>query len=874
MANEKNQRKWSAKVGAGQYTLEEKRNTDFTALRDEMTADGITYSEWQNLMRAKGLNDSQINDVWAGRGMSASAVNPLTDPSATPAEVARYKAELTPEMQAQFERTQAAQQLQAKNQPLLDGYGTTMGMTWAGNGQARADQLTNNQAQTAYDTQYADRSQALATQMSQMGQYAYGQDLGALNTYTGQLQGISQQNNAYLGGLGQQYQALSTPLQSTTQWQGDLTSQAAQAYADPAAVQAQMQGLSMLQGSAGGALNVNYAGLDPNAYANVNSAMNSLQGGVNGDWDVNYGQLDPAAYANVNASMEGLRGAGEGRLNVNYNALNAASTNAVNGNIQRLSETGQGAMDFSLSDADPAAYAMLMAAGGDARDVYYGKQDIQRDSEALGHQRKALGDLYGIAGGSNDVAVGQLDPEAYAAQKSALSQYGALTNPEVTDAERFIYEKERLGAEQSERANREANMASLRQRGMGGSGMELTNTALANQQTSQNRLLGDLGANAAAVARSMQALQGYGALSTDMVNSSNQLASANMDRRFAGLSGYGAQANIMADDAFDVNKVNQATRMQGLGLTADINDSLLSMGVDVSKANQSTRLQGMTNAGALANQDLQQRAGVAMNNSNMQLQGYQSLGAVANQSLGQQAAVATNNMDRRYSSANSLGNMANQSLGQQAQVATANSDRQLSAQNAYTTQAGNARNSSFNEAFSRGSAADQTAQYNRTTSLDVSMFNDKFNQQERDSSWGRSTDLVNANLATGAQNAGLAGNQFNASTGVTATNWDRYGQTVAAQDNANTRLYNGQSNQTVRQQDLINQTRSDNSDMLSQYGGYIGQQMTANGGTAAATDGFWTAKAGSEAASSATQAAIAQAEAGKETSLLWGAVSW
>src|SRR5262249_53176880 len=139
-----------------------------------------------------------------------------------------------------------------------------------------------------------------------------------------------------------------------------------------------------------------------------------------------------------------------------------------------------------------------------------------------------------------------------------------LTNPEVTAQERFIYEQQRMNAEQSERANRAAVMTNLRQRGMSGSGMELTDAALANQQVGQNRLLADLGAHSNAIGRAMTALQGQAGLSSTLNSQANALGLQNAANQLGALTNYAGlgadvatsnmnrqlQAQAMASDAY------------------------------------------------------------------------------------------------------------------------------------------------------------------------------------------------------------------------------------------------------------------------------------------------------------------------------------
>lgn len=241
----------------------------------------------------------------------------------------------------------------------------------------------------------------------------------------------------------------------------------------------------------------------------------------------------------------------------------------------------QGDLVSQAAQADPQALAAQNNALGFLSGAMNGSLDYESqaalayaDPRYLAMRDQGLSDLYGVSQGSKDVLPGQLDPEAYGAAMDALHQFGDLTDPRVTDAERFLYEQARQAQELDERALSAARMSDLRRRGMAGSGAELTQGALDSQRISQNRLLSDLGAGANAINRSMTALQGYGNLSSVLNNQANALASANSDRQLSALGSYTAGSAQAADASFDqaykrgvaadtASANNQATRLQG-----------------------------------------------------------------------------------------------------------------------------------------------------------------------------------------------------------------------------------------------------------------------------------------------------------------------
>lgn len=154
-----------------------------------------------------------------------------------------------------------------------------------------------------------NQTQALLGQLGTATTNANNFDWGNLGNYTNQINALSASNQGYMNNLGSAYQSMAQPLQSQVSWQGDLTSQAAQAYADPAAIAAQYAALSQLQGIAGGSLDVSLSGnegygqllnyahggnqLDPWSVV----GMKDLKDVYGGSLDLKPGQTDPAAYA-------------------------------------------------------------------------------------------------------------------------------------------------------------------------------------------------------------------------------------------------------------------------------------------------------------------------------------------------------------------------------------------------------------------------------------------------------------------------------------------------------------------------------------------------------------------------------------------------
>lgn len=251
---------------------------------------------------------------------------------------------------------------------------------------------------------------------------------------------------------------------------------------------------------------------------------------------------------------------------------------------------GGGSLDYTAQQAQLYQAALTLAAS---------------NGTDVNHEYQALQNLTGIGQGSLDVVNGANSPEAFAAQKSALTQLGNLTTPERTAQEEFLYEQQRLQEEQQQRSSRAAVMSNLRARGMSGSGLELTNQLGSDQITSENRLLGDLGTQATAVQRAMAALQNYGGLSTDMVSQGNQIAQGNQQTRLGGST---AQAQLASNirgqsdnmSMFNAGQSNQVA-VANAGF-ANSNSQFNAHESNVASANnQSTRLAGYQGAAQEAN---------------------------------------------------------------------------------------------------------------------------------------------------------------------------------------------------------------------------------------------------------------------------------
>jgi len=655
----------------------------------------------------------------------------------------------------------------AENQAEIDRL-TKLGET---TNQQNADLLTQMQqridGQSMADAAYINESRGLVNELGGYTDTANGFDWANLASYQQGIGGINSANDALMGNYGQAYQQMSPQLQSTLQAQM-LQSQAAQAYADPGDVAAQRRSAARLEGIAGGANDVNFYSLP---------GMSDLQGAYQGENDVNFSSIDGTRDLQNMA-----RGSGD------IQQWDVAGLNS-------LIDMGNGGSDLSVWGID--GYGSLVAASNGANNINFagldGVSDLKRAYQGSQDVNfaglKGASDLEAAYRGAQDVHVGQEDPEAYAAMQDALGQYKSLTDPRVTDAERFLYEQARQNQERDERANRSAVLTSQRMRGLGGGASELADAAIGGAQVSRNRLLSDLGANAQAINRAQESLQGYAGLSSTMSAQANDVAQQNANNRLGALGQYmGLSTNVAQSNAenrlnalgqytnlsTDVAKNNVNNQLEALynrtGLSSDTNQfnvntrrgaltSAAGIGSDIARANQSTRA-GAT--GQYANLS----TNVALNNADNRLQALSDY-------TGYGVNVNNNNMDRRSRGA------------ADASAATAELRRQ-----------------GFDETYKRGTAADQTAQFNETNRVDVQKYNQDYTQKERDAAWGRTTDYALTGLSANRDKATNLGSINTAQREANKSTFERNAGLVTAKDTVNTRGNTLQNKTTDRSLDL------------------------------------------------------------------------
>jgi hypothetical protein len=287
----------------------------------------------------------------------------------------------------------------------------------------------------------------------------------------------------------------------------------------------------------------------PGAIAGANrrdqELLNQAQGYVN-----DFQNTSGGIYNDLQGTFSGL--------NASDQALIDSLKSSYAGNVLPESAAAQAYADPASIAAENQALAALTGAANGSLNVSTNPADLAR-------QQQSYDQLQAAAGGSLDAFT---NPEDLARQRQASEKLWGLTDPEMTAQERFLMEKFRQEEEHGRQAAMDAALRNLSARGQLGSGGEIGAMLGAQQTTSQNRMLQDLGAQANAVTRSQNALGLYSDLATQMRNASDAMTSGNMNRREGAMEGAGTMATNMrnASDALSTANANrQEGAMEGAG---------------------------------------------------------------------------------------------------------------------------------------------------------------------------------------------------------------------------------------------------------------------------------------------------------------------
>lgn len=574
-----------------------------------------------------------------------------------------------------------------------------------------------------------------------------------IDAQVGRVQGANEYADAY-----DRY-GLSTLQQGASAYQGYLPQNTAQAYGNAAGANANGQQLVNNLGNYYGGI----AGGELGALGNYNSTMSGLQPVQWTNYQSN--PNDVAAQRNAASALQGIaNGSGD---------ITAAQLNQVA--MARASTYQAAQYQSSQADIDrqTQAYWNLEDIANGSLDWHSQAAEAYADPYTEQQQRKVYAQLQNFADGWGDVKSKAEDvhvsDETLQQQKQGIDKLWALTDPSITANERFMMEQARREQESSERASRGAVMSDLKARGMGGSGLEMSNMLGQQEQFGQERTLADLGAQATAVQRATNALGMY-------VDATGNLRSQEFDEAFS---------RAAAGDAMAVANANR--RLQATGMAADQINNMRQQSFDeaykrglaadnASAANQATRLQGSGMAASQANAIRQANDNVGMFNT-------------------EQTNIARNNNANRetevsIANAHETNAVGMFNVGEQNRIGIANQQNRTQGAIGYADQTNairsandmvgtfNASQQGITDRFNRQQAstdAYNTMQVNRGVASDLAGLGQSYTNTalgENNAAWGRNQAAIdnehsnkredyniNANLA--AAYSGYGTNQFN-----------------------------------------------------------------------------------------------------------------
>jgi hypothetical protein len=476
---------------------------------------------------------------------------------------------------------------------------------------------------------------------------------------------------------------------------------------------------------------------DPADLSRQLGAYNAAAGMAGGSLDYSAAQYasNPADIARQTQSYNQLYGAGQGSLD--YTAAQWQSNPAdLSRQLQGYSDLrgiGQGSLDYTADNwvTKGEDESRQLRSHNDFNNIANGVLDYDSqaarafaDPQDRANQEKALLDI------KNDLQFGGKD------QREVMEKFKALSDPAVTGKERFLSELARREFETQDKSSRDAVSANLAARGMRSGGQLIAGQQAAHQQISQDRLLKELGIQAQAVDRSMQALGGWGS-SANALRSGDQNA-LNMQ---AGLST--ALRNASFDEAYKrgigadtASQANQGVRLAGYQ----------------GKADQANIMRGQNDQVGMFNS--QQNNVAKANNQGTRLAGYQSSAQQSNAIRNSNDAVGTFNVGQRNTA--SANNQATRLGGMTAAASQSNSIR--SANDAVGTfNVGQTNIAQANNQSTRAQGVGiQAAQSNAIRSANDSQrqYEDTFSQNESTRVGNLAGQRAQTGLATTAQIGG------------------------------------------------------------------------------------------------------------------------
>lgn len=341
---------------------------------------------------------------------------------------------------------------------------------------------------------------------------------------------------------------------------------------------------------------------DSAALGNYHSAVDPLIGQINGIQAPTWQDYvsNPQDVQRQQQAFDWASGAANGSLDYQAQLAGYQTANYQTANYQTYQ-----AQQAALSQAALSQYSS-------------NPQDIQRQLKGLGNieqdiatggagQEKILEQIYQDlqhGGDGQRDAIARLKQELATGgndQREVLEKYKALSDPNITAQERYLAEIARRSFEAQDRGSREAVLSDQAARGVRSGASEIA-SSLANQERfGQDRTLSELGLQANAVGRSMQALGGW-QQSADSLRAAQQnglamYTQANNALRAAQQNGMGLAAN-------EENALREASQ-RGIAMYQQAADSIRDMNDRVGLANTGWANQNSIANAGFANQNAQ-----------------------------------------------------------------------------------------------------------------------------------------------------------------------------------------------------------------------------------------------------------------------------
>ncbi|RPH73972.1 hypothetical protein EHM76_04490 [bacterium] len=327
------------------------------------------------------------------------------------------------------------------------------------------------------------------------------------------------------------------------------------------------------------------------------------------------------------------------------------------GSLDYQSQGAQAYADPATISAQWDVYGQLQGAAGGSLDTQSQAAEAYASAESVAEQKAALGKLRGLANGEG---------ENWQQLKDVTQSFRDLSNPEITDQERFIITEFQQRREDMERSAREARMSDMAARGLRSGAAESTAMQGAQQELGRQSVLTELGAQSNAIERADRNRALWGQASEASVGLEQQAAGMYYDAAGQLRSQEFDEAYSRGLAADQTSIANADRKLSAMGMSAQqINEmrnasfnEAYSRGVAADNAsanNQATRLSGAQGYANQSNQiradndavgtfNANQRNVVGMNNQSVQLADLQRRQGVANDDLYGTTHVTGNNL--------------------------------------------------------------------------------------------------------------------------------------------------------------------------------------------------------------------------------------